>query len=204
LQNIAYPLIYQFYVSRIRESLPCHQYPSKPSQQLRDWTDDELIHIRRVLRRVAGLRVENPEDAEDLVQETLLTMTQRCSEIDIQKGLLIWGMGILRNKLGNYYRRGRRHEPFLESQTVTVKGPTAPMPSQESALHYSELRALIDKITAGFEPREQRVLNYFLSGIPTHEIVRHFHPERYQNVVNWLYRGRKKLARELARYGYDR
>jgi RNA polymerase sigma factor (sigma-70 family) len=113
-------------------------------------------------------------------------------------------MGILRNKLGNYYRRARRQEPFVESQTISAEGLSAETPPQEAALQHSELRDLIDEIVKGFEPREQRVLYYFLSGIPTHEIVERLHPERYQNVVNWLYRGRKKLARELARYGYGR
>jgi hypothetical protein len=28
------------------------------------------------------------------------------------------------------------------------------------------------------------------------------HPERYQNVINRLHRGRKALAKELAKYGY--
>jgi RNA polymerase sigma factor (sigma-70 family) len=156
------------------------------------------------LRRVAGLRVDNPDDAEDLVQETLLTMTRRCTETDLQKGLLIWGMGILRNKLGNYYRRSRRQESLPACQAAPSRLPTAAQPRQESALHYSELRDLIDGIITGFEPREQRVLRLFLLGIPTHEIARRLHPERYQNVVNWLYRGRKKLARELARHGYTR
>lgn len=203
LHNITYTLICQFYASRIKESLPQPQYRSMPSPKLQDWTDCELINIRRVLRRVASLRVESPEDAEDLVQETLLTMTLRRAEIDIRKGLLIWGMGILRNKLGNYYRRARRHDPFMESQVGATKKQSAVIPTQESALHYSELRALIDEIISKFEPHEQQVLQYFISGIPTHEIVQRLRPEKYQNIVNWLYRGRKKLARELSKYGYQ-
>jgi RNA polymerase sigma factor (sigma-70 family) len=204
MQNIAYPLFYQLYLSRIRESLPSPRYGRSPSRQLREWTDEELLHIRRVLRRVAGLRVENPEDAEDLVQETLLTMTKRCPEIEVEKGLLIWGMGILRNKLGNYYRRIHRQEPFIESHASGTNGSRAPAPEQESALRYSELRELIDGIIENFDPRERQVLHHFLSGMPTHEIVRRLHPERYQNVINWLFRGRKKLARELVRHGYGK
>jgi len=30
------------------------------------------------------------------------------------------------------------------------------------------------------------------------------HFEKYQNVINKIYRGRHKLARELARYGYGK
>jgi hypothetical protein len=41
-----------------------------------------------------------------------------------------------------------------------------------------------------------------IAGFNAGEIARQLHPERYQNVINSLYRGRKKLARALAKYGY--
>jgi hypothetical protein len=45
-------------------------------------------------------------------------------------------------------------------------------------------------------------MELLLAGLEPGEIVRHLHPERYQNVINRLHRGRKKLAKELAKYGY--
>jgi DNA-directed RNA polymerase specialized sigma24 family protein len=61
---------------------------------------------------------------------------------------------------------------------------------------------LVDRILETFAPREREVLSLYLGGVPTSEIVDIFHTERYQNIVNWLHRGRKKLARELAKFGY--
>src|SRR5262245_44132029 len=80
-----------------------------PLPELRHFPPEELARIRMVLRKLTALRIENPEDAEDLVQETLLTMTEKCPEIELRKGLLVWGMGILRKKVGNYYRRVQRY-----------------------------------------------------------------------------------------------
>src|SRR5207247_5159091 len=80
------------------------------SPEMRDWPTEELLRIRLVLKRLTALRVKNPDDAEDLVQEALLTMTQKFPEIELHKGLMVWGMGILRKKVGNYYRRCRPPE----------------------------------------------------------------------------------------------
>ena len=45
-------------------------------------------------------------------------------------------------------------------------------------------------------------MELLLAGLEPGEIVKRLHPERYQNVINRLHRGRKKLAKELAKYGY--
>ena len=41
-----------------------------------------------------------------------------------------------------------------------------------------------------------------IAGFGIREIVERLHPARYQNVINRLHRGRKRLAKELAKYGY--
>jgi hypothetical protein len=41
-----------------------------------------------------------------------------------------------------------------------------------------------------------------IAGHDSGEIVKQLHPERYQNVINRIYRGRKKIAKELAKFGY--
>jgi RNA polymerase sigma factor (sigma-70 family) len=164
---------------------------------LRDWPEEELRRVRLILQKLTALRVDNPEDAEDLVQETLLTMAAKCADTHLQKGLLIWGMGILRKKVGNYYRRMHRSIP-LEVDTAHP----ARLLSPESRLRHIELCDLIEKILDGFSSAEREAIELLLAGLPTNEIVAHLQPERYQNVVNRLHRGRRKLAMRLARYGY--
>lgn len=190
--------------SWVREGVPIPRYQTERGPQLSEWTHEELDKIRSVLKKLTCLRVDNRDDAEDLVQETLLTMTEKCSRIRLEKGLLVWGMGILRRKIGNYYRRGRRFVSLDEicgeskdhDQHFLVEA------AQESALHCAELRALVARALATLAPRERLAVELFLTGSPTHEIVDLLYPERYQNIVNWIHRGRKKVARELAKYGY--
>jgi RNA polymerase sigma factor (sigma-70 family) len=158
-----------------------------------------------VLKKLTAVRVDNPEDAEDLVQETLLTMVRKAPGTDLEKGPLIWAMGILRKKVGNYYRKTQRNAA-LETHSPEILGHR-PGPSfvlsPEASLHHAELRAVVDGAIARLSPREREAIDLLLSGRQTGEIVTLLRPERYQNIVNWLHRGRKKIARELARHGYQ-
>jgi RNA polymerase sigma factor (sigma-70 family) len=189
---------------RIRETAPVPEYASNHADPLRSWSDEEIARVRIVLRKLTGLRINNEQDAEDLVQETLLTMTRKPPAGELQKGLLVWSMGILRRKVGNYYRRSRRFtsldaaEPGRRTRPQGARQTVA----QESRVHYDELRAIITGVLESFPVPERKVLELALMGLPTCEIAAELSPELYQNVANRLHRGRKKLAKVLARYGY--
>jgi RNA polymerase sigma factor (sigma-70 family) len=188
----------------VRETASIARYDSSTAPKLQDCSDKELASIRLVLRKLTALRIQNEQDAEDLVQETLLTMTAKYPECDLKKGLLIWSMGILRKKVGNYYRKARRYTTLenrpLEAERGWRRDWT--LHSPESRLRHAELRMLIEHIVAEFPLPERRALELCLAGLETHEIAQRLQPERYQNVLNRLFRGRRRLARELSKYGY--
>ncbi len=189
---------------RLCESAACapDQIPVLP--KIRAWTDEEVARIRLVLQRLTAMRVQNDDDAEDLVQETLLTATAKLPDCSLRKGLLVWCMGVLRKKLGNYYRKANRYAPLHHSDALAWGSAHGEMPGRtpEAEILQAELCALIRAIVAQFPVQERRPVELYLAGFPAQEIALQLHPERYQNVVNRIYRGRKKLARQLARYGY--
>lgn len=189
---------------RICESARINGYIPKPAPKLRDWSDEELARIRVVLRKLTALRILNDDDAEDLVQETFLTMTAKYPEGDLRKGLLVWSMGILRKKVGNYYRRSQRHLSLDDEQIFSMGAHRRRMTatSPESKLLHAELRTLVERIVATFPLPERQAWELRLAGFPTHEIVKLLSPERRQNVANRLHRGRQKLMRQLAKHGY--
>lgn len=200
--NVIYSVDCQFNPSLICESLP--EPCSPPQLSTETWSDDEVARIRIVLQRITSLRVLNEDDAEDIVQETLLTMALKCPEARLEKGLLIWGMGILRNKVGNYYRRIHRFATLNEysASAENITYHASAWQSPEIKMRHAELCTLIDLVLDDFEPKERKAMNLLLAGLPAGEIADQLHPERYQTVINWLHRGRKKLAKELAKYGY--
>ena len=173
--------------------------------ELGDWPPEELDRIWKVFRKLTALRIENSDDAEDIVQDAFVTMTEKCGEIELRKGLLVWGMGILRKKVGNYYRKTRRHTSLdRDSWTRDIIERAQIKPLAESALHQAELRQLVDDILQNFPLPERAVLLLMFDGLSTIEIAELFYPERYQNIVNRLHRGRKRLYKELRKYGYVR
>ena len=168
-----------------------------------EWADDEIAAIREALHKLALLRIHF-DDVEDLVQDTLLTIIAKPPSSELDKGLLVWSLGILRNKVGNYYRKSNRHST-VDNAGVGEKAwsqKSVSFPSPESKAFDTELRTLVREKVAELPPSQREVMELLVAGFDSREIVSHLRPERYQNVINRIHRGRKKLARELAKYGY--
>jgi RNA polymerase sigma factor (sigma-70 family) len=178
--------------------------PHQFGQNSSGWTDDEITAIRRVLQKLTAIRILNDTDAEDLVQETLLTMIAKNPGPVLQKGPLIWSMGILRNKVGNYYRKAQRYASLEQWETHARRRNERSMlaGSPEVAVLRKELQQIVNDTMAQLPVSQRRPIELLLAGLNAGEIVRELYPERYQNVINRLHRGRKKMAQELAKHGF--
>jgi RNA polymerase sigma factor (sigma-70 family) len=165
-----------------------------------EWTNDEVAAIRAVLKKLTAVRVFNPTDAEDLVQETLLTMITKHPGPVLEKGPLVWSLGILRKKVGNYYRKMQRYAPLDEEEPRTQQWKITASP--EALIFHEELQTIVEEVLSQLPSSQRQALELMIAGFNAGEIVKELHPERYQNVINRLYRGRKRLAKELAKYGY--
>ncbi len=164
-----------------------------------EWTNDEFAAIRAVLKRLTAIRI-NSNDAEDLVQDTLLTMISKRPGEALEKGPLVWSLGILRKKVGNYYRKAQRYSSLGEDDSSVRQWRNALSP--EARIFHEELQAIVDEVLSQLPPAQRKALELMIEGFNAGEIVKELHPERYQTVINQLYRGRKKLVKELAKYGY--
>lgn len=166
--------------------------------------DDEIAAIRKALHKITRHRIPDAGDAEDLVQETLLTMLSRDPGEELKKGLLVWCQGILRNKVGNYYRKARRNASLKEKHTGPEQMPlfTRDRSTPEIKAWHKELRFIIEEKLLELPPDIRRVMELLVSGLEAGEIAELLYPEPYQNVMNRLFRGRKKLARELIKCGF--
>lgn len=183
---------------RVSDNSSFENYGLKPGQL--DWTDDEIEAIRATLKRLTSIRIMNTTDVEDLVQETLLTMISKHPGGDLKKGPMAWSMGILRRKLGNYYRKIQRYAPLNEHNANVQQA--MPVASPERQLFQEELRSIVDEALLQIPPFQRQALELMIAGLSAREITEELHPVRYQNVINRLYRGRKKLAETLLKYGY--
>jgi RNA polymerase sigma factor (sigma-70 family) len=190
--------------SLVCESVPCLPYEKSCSESEHEWSEDEIKTIRLAFQKLASLRIMNANDAEDIVQESLLTMILKRPQISLTKGPLIWGMGILRNKVGNYYRKNQRYLclEMSESATQQRREEDALAASPEGAMLHAELRKIVNRSLDQLPGAQRQVMELLLAGLDPREIVHKLSPERYQTIINRLHRGRKKLAQELAKFGY--
>jgi RNA polymerase sigma factor (sigma-70 family) len=183
-------------------SIP-EEYSSIPERL--ELSDDEIKAIQTALQKIIRCRIPNANDAEDLVQDTLLTMITRNPGNKLKKGLLVWCQGILRNKVGNYYRKTRRHSSLREQNPDMHQENRASsvVASPEIIVSTNELQSIIKEKLSEFPSPIRRVMELLVSGLEAGEIASRLSSESYQNVINRLYRGRKRLARELIKCGFS-
>jgi len=179
--------------------------PSISMPERHGWTNEELSRIRRELRKLTAIRIPNAADAEDIIQDTLLTLIHSCQKECLEKDPLAWSAGVLRNKIGNYYRKGR-YRAKLETGEAEPRHDRpqsgAAAVSPEIDLLREELRNVIAGAVERLPSAQKTAIKMLIAGLKPGEIAAKMSPERYQTVINHLHRGRKKLALELTRHGF--
>jgi RNA polymerase sigma factor (sigma-70 family) len=186
----------------VAESSPLENYQAGGARS--EWPDEEIAAIRVVLQKLTALRIMNASDAEDLVQDTLLTMIMKCPESELEKGPLVWSLGILRKKVGNYYRKAQRYSSLSQQEAYANQCifQSPPATSPEMKVFREELRTIVDGLVAELPPSQREAMELLVAGLDAGEIATRLNTEHYQNVINRLYRGRMKLAKALVKYGY--
>ena len=189
-------------VPDVAENASQNESETLPPQPL-SLTDDEIADIRRKLSKLTNRRVMNAPDAEDIVQDTLLTMISKPPCAALKKCPLAWSMGILRNKVGNYYRKERRHSSHAveKSNDSYESHQHSTSLSPERELLCGELFEVITTAVERLPARQRCAMKLLIAGLNPGEIAKRMSSERYQAVINHLYRGRRKIAQELNRYG---
>jgi RNA polymerase sigma-70 factor (ECF subfamily) len=130
-----------------------------------------------VLYRYALVRVRKPEIAQDLVQETLLAAMRSYEKFAGQSLVRSWLCGILKHKLGDYFRKLGRETSFTdlefladecsekfvpEGYWVHMNGPKEWKPEVDEVMHRDEfwkvmrecLGRLPDRVATVFMMRE--------------------------------------------------
>lgn len=75
-------------------------------------SEDDIQHHRPYLLRYALLQLRNPEQAEDVVQETLLAALEGRARFAGGSSLKTWLTGILKHKIMDAIRRKSREQPL--------------------------------------------------------------------------------------------
>jgi len=154
---------------------------------------DELL--RRLSERFALFlhhKVWNEADAEDILQDTLATILQKCEGLTIERSFVAWAHTVLINNVNQYYRKkGTRKDKLTQLQMDDAAGRSITVPSELTQRLVSCLRRL-NRINR----RHARILNLHYQGYSTKEICQKVGLQR-DNLYLSLFRARTMLKRCL-------
>jgi RNA polymerase sigma-70 factor, ECF subfamily len=190
---------------------PPSQNPIPASAEARAQASRWLAEHGDVLYRVALGRTRNPDVARDLVQETLLAGMRRWDQYSGKSSEAGWLMGILRNKIVDYFRQMAREQNFTDLEFLEGEreeffdqrgkwnaafGPR-PWPRPDESLEAVEFWRVFDRCVSKLPERVGQVfLLRELDGMTSEEICKEFGVSP-NNLWVMLYRARLALRRCL-------
>jgi RNA polymerase sigma-70 factor, ECF subfamily len=132
------------------------------SPERRQEFEDVLLKHLPHFQRVAMRWLRNPEDAEDAVQDAMLSGFKHITHFKRRAKMSTWLMAILINAVRMQLRRRPRHtllpidQPTQDGHRTIADLIADQRPTPEEILEECELRKLVIKLT-GSLPRSQRV-----------------------------------------------
>lgn len=169
-------------------------------------------HLRVRFLSLAKQRVQ-VDHAEDVVQEALKIVFDRYGEIKPGPGILIWGLTVLRNVIGNHYQARNREKErldFVEEWPAAAATDADVLSETMLSQTTDRLLAAIDELGRRF-PRCARIFQGLLAsleqgGTPNQvssralQLVRQDHPELTRgSFYTALHRCRASLRAVLER-----
>ncbi len=160
----------------------------------------EYFRVRFLI--IAKLRIGG-NDAEDLVQDTCLTIIEKLREKRLPPNIDAWALSILRNNIGNYYQRQsvrNRVNVNLDVETIGTKYKT---PNHNPSL-YANLLSCIKKLILS-NKLYARALILVYQGYKTDEICKRLSINPgHLYVILGRSRSQLKQCLELERYDYPK
>jgi RNA polymerase sigma-70 factor, ECF subfamily len=168
-------------------------------------TEQLWCELRDRLHAFIARRVDNPADAEDLLQEVFLRIHQHLTTVRDTGRLIPWIFQLARNVITDYYRAAsRRHEipdqPLRDSEEDTSKREGTPsLYSDEQASHQYELAPCLTPLIERLpEHYREAVILVEMEGLPQRELSERL-AVSLSGAKSRVQRGRDKLKQLLLR-----
>ena len=143
-----------------------------------DWHGLWARHSQGLYRRVLGI-VRNPEDAEDALQEGLLSAFRNLPRFQGRSGFSTWLTRIVINAALMQLRSRRTHEaaslgePFDDTTVTAADRIVDPSPSPEQILLMTELHRVMARSIDGLSPGMRTAVSLkYMQGLSTREAAR--------------------------------
>ena len=138
---------------------------AEASPERRREFENILSHGLPRLRRMATRWLRNPEDAEDAVQDALLSAFKNIGRFEGRAQMSTWLLAIVTNVLRMHLRRRPRHqilslnEDPSERQWTPADFLMDPRPTPEQSFEQCELREIVTKLICTLPPSQRAALH---------------------------------------------
>lgn len=156
--------------------------------------DQEII---AQLKKFIFSRVNSPEDAEEILQETLIAALESLPTYSGRAAFLTWLCGIARHEMADFYRKKKiktflfSHLPWLESLASQALGP-------EQQMLEKEFVQKVLRTMAGLNEGYRQILRLkYYQGLTVVQIAQELN-ETVKAVESKLFRARKTFAKVFA------
>jgi len=150
---------------------------------------------RSLLKHFAGKFTTDPDEKEDLIQETLIRALKSIDDFIKHPKLMSWLYVIMKNVYINQYRKTKRISEIHETY-INAEGPNSVERNKSENKFISDD---IEKAMCSLSEENYQVFQLFLEGYKYHEIATYFDmPEG--TVKTRIHMTRKKLQKQLKVY----
>ena len=168
-------------------------------QGQREAREEIFYFLRARFLSLAKLRVLE-EDAQEVVQETMIVVEKHLSEFETVENLLAFTNAVMRNKIGNFYQKRDRRKVY-EAQENNIPDPIYYM---DGELEAAELERLVWKAVDQLcqkNPRCREILVGLCQGLSASDLSEKFQVSR-SNIDSRVFRCRQAL-RKILKENYD-
>ena len=144
------------------------ELPGQASQEVRMEFEKIVSHRLPQFRRTAMRWLRNPEDAEDAVQDAMLSAYKHIGAFHGRAQLSTWITAIVINSVRMHLRRRPRCQVLSldqgpdEGRSGIAEFLADPRPTPEQSLERSELRDLVARLTSGLPDSQRAALRLHL------------------------------------------
>lgn len=159
----------------------------------------QIEQSKSILTQFAKKFTKDPDDIQDLVQDTLVKSIKHIDEYENNPKLLSWLYVIMKNLFINQYRRNQNRATYENAQMCEVRDMGCSEPfsrnNSEGKFTMDDIESAIKKLS----PESSEIFNMHIEGYKYKEIAAYFNmPEG--TVKTRIHHARKFLQAQLSSY----
>lgn len=161
--------------------------------------NEQIENNKSILVKFAYKFTNDPDDVQDLVQETLIKSIKYADEYENNPKLLPWLYVIMRNIYINHYRKGQKRMTYENAQISNVRDQGCSEPFNHNAVEGKFAMNDIQRAIKRLPNDNGEIFSMYIEGYKYKEIAEYFEmPEG--TVKTRIHHARKFLQKQLAVY----